>query len=57
MDEYKIRYLDAKGRLVEVYVTQAASHELAKQTASLVAEQKGYKKYEVWSDYTMIQII
>ena len=57
MDEYKIRYLDGEGRLVETYVTEAASHELAKHTAELVAEQKGYKKYEVWSDYTMIQII
>ena len=57
MDEYKIRYLDEGGRLVEIYVTQAASQELAKQAAELVAQQKGYKKYEVWSDYTMIQII
>jgi hypothetical protein len=57
MDEYKIRYLDGDGRLVEIFVTEAANHELAKQTASLVAEQKGYKKYEVWSDYNMIQII
>ena len=57
MDEYKIRYLDGEGRLVETYVTEAASHELAKHTAELVAQQKGYKKYEVWSDYTMIQII
>jgi hypothetical protein len=57
MDEYKIRYLNADGRLAEIYVTQAASQEQAKQTASAVAGEKGYKKYEVWTDYTMIQII
>jgi hypothetical protein len=57
MDEYKIRYLDAAGRLVENYVTEAANHEQAKIKASFVAREKGYQKYEVWSDFTMIQII
>ena len=57
MDEYKIRYLNADGHLAEVYITEAASQEQAKLTASTIAGEKGYKKYEVWTDFTMIQII
>ena len=57
MDEYKIRYLDERGKLVEICLIDAADQEQAKFKAETVAREKGYRKYEVWSDYTMIQII